>query len=150
LQSKLLIIIFRYKFTDMKQLTTVGVVVIKNRQLLLAYSNNKRAWYLPGGKIDRGESTIQALLREIYEELNIVLKQEELHFYTHICAPAYGEDNETIMQQDCFFCILSETPRPTAEIDEVQYFNSISYTKECQVPGVILLMQKLKEDDLID
>lgn len=34
-------------------LLTAGLVVTKNNQLLLAYSNNKNAWYLPEGKVDK-------------------------------------------------------------------------------------------------
>ena len=53
------------------QLQTAGLVVIKNRKLLLAFSKNKQAWYLPGGKTDLGETAQDALLREIKEELDI-------------------------------------------------------------------------------
>ncbi|WP_236263836.1 NUDIX domain-containing protein [Dysgonomonas sp. Marseille-P4677] len=35
---------------------TAGLLIIKENKLLLAYSNNKKAWYLPGGKIEAGES----------------------------------------------------------------------------------------------
>jgi len=134
----------------MKQLITAGLVVIKNRKLLLAFSKNKKAWYLPGGKIDEEESTLAALIREIKEELNILLKNEELKFYTHISAPAFGEYPEIIMEQDCFFHDLLLTPIPNAEIKSLKYFDRDSYRSETQVPGVVLLMQKLKEDDLID
>ncbi len=134
----------------MKQLVTAGLVVIKNRKLLLAFSKNKKAWYLPGGKINDGETTLNALIREIKEELNILLKNEELKFYTHISAPAFGEHPEIIMEQDCFLHNLVETPKPTAEINDIKYFSTNSYQSETQVPGVVLLMQKLKEDDLID
>jgi 8-oxo-dGTP pyrophosphatase MutT (NUDIX family) len=134
----------------MKQLITVGLVVIKDRKLLLALSKNKRAWYLPGGKIDDGETTLLALIREIKEELNILLVKEELKFYTHITAPAFGERPEIMMEQDCFFYDLLDTPKPNAEIEDLKYFNSNSYQTEIQVPGVVLLMKKLKEDDLMD
>ncbi|WP_317171266.1 NUDIX domain-containing protein [Macellibacteroides fermentans] len=45
---------------------------------------NKKAWYLPGGKIDDGESSLETLQREIFEELNIVLNAERLKYYCHI------------------------------------------------------------------
>src|SRR5271167_3898231 len=134
----------------MKQLITAGLVVIKNRKLLLAFSKNKKAWYLPGGKIDEEESTLAALIREIKEELNILLKNEELKFYTHISAPAFGEYPEIIMEQDCFFHDLLLTPIPNVEIKSLKYFDRDSYRSETQVPGVVLLMKKLREDDLID
>ncbi|WP_245973015.1 hypothetical protein [Sphingobacterium siyangense] len=40
--------------TTTKCLPTAGLVSIKEDKLLLAYSNNRKAWYLPGGKIDAG------------------------------------------------------------------------------------------------
>jgi len=39
-------------------LITAGLIVIKDKQLLLAFSNNKQAFYLPGGKADPGETTV--------------------------------------------------------------------------------------------
>jgi 8-oxo-dGTP pyrophosphatase MutT (NUDIX family) len=134
----------------MKQLITAGLVVIKDRKLLLAFSKNKRAWYLPGGKIDDGETTLTALIREIKEELDILLVKKELKFYTHVSALAFGEHPEIMMEQDCFLYDFTDTPKPNAEIEDLKYFNSNSYQTEIQVPGVVLLMKKLKEDDLID
>lgn len=55
----------------MRKLATAGLIVVKDNKLLLAFSNNKKAWYLPGGKIDAGETSVQALQREIKEELNL-------------------------------------------------------------------------------
>ncbi len=81
-------------------LHTVGLLHIHNRKLLLAFSNNKQCYYLPGGKVDAGETAVSALLREIAEELNVQLAENNLHYYTHISAPAFGETNGTIMEQD--------------------------------------------------
>ncbi len=49
--------------TTKKYLPTAGLVSIKEDKLLLAYSNNRKAWYLPGGKIDAGEEALQSLRR---------------------------------------------------------------------------------------
>src|SRR5215467_4791513 len=102
-------------------LTTAGLVVIKNRRLLLAFSRNKKAWYLPGGKTDVGESTDHALIREIKEELNIHIRSHEIKYYMHISAPAFGEDN-VMMEQDCYIHELLNEPEPASEIEALAYF----------------------------
>lgn len=135
----------------MKILTTAGLVVVKDRKLLLAYSKNRQAFYLPGGKTDEGETTAAALLREIREELNITLDPARIRFYTHIEAPAFGEQPGILMKQDCFMAELQEQPSPAAEIGALRYFDTHSYRKEPQqVPGVVILLRQLQKEDLID
>ncbi|MBB4036867.1 8-oxo-dGTP pyrophosphatase MutT (NUDIX family) [Dysgonomonas hofstadii] len=131
-------------------LLTAGLVVTKNNQLLLAYSNNKNAWYLPGGKVDKGETPKEALIREIREELNIDLQPDKIESYKHISAPAYGESPELIMEQDTFRYDLTEKIQPSHEIAAVKFFDLEMYKQEpAQVPGVLKVFALLKEDDII-
>ena len=133
------------------KLPTAGLLVIKNRRLLLAYSRNKECFYLPGGKINAGETAITALCREIAEELNVQITHENLRFYAHITAPAYGETPGIIMEQDCFLLNRLIIPTPSAEIAELKYFSLEEYLNEAkQAPGVIMILQKLKTEQMID
>ncbi|MPL82489.1 hypothetical protein SDC9_28433 [bioreactor metagenome] len=133
-----------------KALPTAGLVIVKGDKLLLAYSKNKKAWYLPGGKIDDGESSLETLQREIFEELNIVLNVERLKYYCHITAPAYGEEPPIIMEQDCFIYQLNEKIEPKNEIGEVRFFDIKMYQSEpAQVPGVLLVFDKLIKDKVL-
>lgn len=135
----------------MKHIHCAGLIVVQDRKLLLAFSNNKQAWYLPGGKVNAGETALAALQREIQEELNIALPAERLQFYYHITAPAFGEPNGLIMEQDCFLHQLQQTPQPSAEIGAIQYFDLDTYRKEPhQVPGVLIAFEKLRADELVD
>ena len=135
----------------MHTLTTAGLIVIKDRKLLLAFSNNKQAFYLPGGKADQGESTENALRREVREELNVALDPEKVQFYTHITAPAFGELDGIIMEQDCFLYDLHQQPTPSAEIGDLRYFSTHTYRDQPQqVPGVVMVMHQLQADGLID
>ncbi len=130
-----------------KKLPTAGLLALQNRKLLLAFSKNKKAWYLPGGKIDNDETSEQALIREIQEELNVPLLPEKLQFYYHISAPAYGEYPVVQMEQDCFLYPLQETIHPNNEIAAVRYFSLEEYQQEAvQVEGVIIAFRKLITD----
>jgi 8-oxo-dGTP pyrophosphatase MutT (NUDIX family) len=127
----------------MKQLPTAGLLVVKNNKLLLTYSKNKKAWYLPGGKLDEGETSKIALIREIKEELSLDLQDDKLSFYCHITAQAYGEDN-LLMEQDCFLYDLQEVIQPTNEIEAVKYFDYNEYLEEeIQVEGVVMVFEEL-------
>lgn len=133
-----------------KFIRTVGLLVIKNDKLLLAYSNNKRAWYLPGGKIETDELPQQSLVREIWEELTLKIDVKLLKFYCHITAPAYGEDENLIMEQDCYLYELHENISSNNEIAAIKFFDSYSYEQEpAQVIGVLQIFKRLKADGLL-
>ena len=133
-----------------KFIRTVGLLVIKNDKLLLAYSNNKRAWYLPGGKIETNELPQQSLVREIWEELTLKIDVKLLKFYCHITAPAYGEEENLIMEQDCYLYELHENISPNNEIGAIKFFDSYSYEQEpAQVIGVLQIFKRLKADGLV-
>ncbi len=48
-------------------------------KILLVQVRNRESSYLPGGKIEEGESRVQALLREVKEELNLTLTMTKLN-----------------------------------------------------------------------
>lgn len=132
------------------QLFTAGLIVVKDNKLLLAFSKNKNAWYLPGGKVDAGETAAEALQREIKEELNITLHPQDLKYYYHITAPAYGEATNILMEQDCFLYEINEPITPGNEIADVRFFDLPAYLQEpVQVVGVMKAFERLTQDGLI-
>lgn len=138
------------KDSSLVTLPTVGLLVIKNNQLLLAYSKNKKAWYLPGGKVDSGETAIQSLQREIKEELNVTLDPELITYYCHIQAQAFGEKSNIIMEQDCYLYELDQEVIPSNEIEEIKYFDLKTYLQQSeQVVGVIKVFKNLHNDKLL-
>ncbi len=132
-------------------LSCAGLIYIEDKKLLLAFSKNKQCFYLPGGKIEIDETAAAALCREIAEELNIYLQEDDLEFYTHISAPAYGEKNGVMMEQDCFLADKTAEPEASAEIGELRYFTLKEYSVELnKAPGVVMILELLKADNLIN
>ena len=128
-----------------------GLIYIDNKKLLLAYSSKKQCFYLPGGKIDAGETAAAALCREVLEEMNVHISEKDLELYTHISAPAYGEKEGTTMEQDCFLLRKKITPTASAEVDRLQYFSVADYqTESQQAPGAMMVLQQLQQAGLID
>jgi len=133
------------------KLSTAGLLIIQNKKLLLAYSKNKRCFYLPGGKIDIHETAAQALCREISEELNVTIEEHELIYYAHITAPAFGEENGTTMEQECFLLQRPVTPNASAEVSELKYFSLDEYLSQTdQAPGAVMILTQLHADGFID
>jgi 8-oxo-dGTP pyrophosphatase MutT (NUDIX family) len=131
-------------------LPCAGLLYIENKKLLLAYSNNKQCFYLPGGKIDHHETAAAALCREVLEEMNVAIDENALQLYTHITAPAYGEEEGIIMEQDCFLLSQTINPSAAAEITALKFFSLEEYLQEKnQAPGAIMILQKLKADGRI-
>ena len=133
------------------KLATAGLLIIEQRKLLLAYSRNKKCFYLPGGKIANGETPAKALCREILEEMDVAIDEHELNFYTHITAPAYGEESGIIMEQECFLLERKINPRPASEIGQLKYFSFGEYLAEDKTaPGAVMILQQLQNSGLID
>ena len=64
---------------------TVGLLWNKEKQVLLCQRPNHKSyplkWEFPGGKVEPGESSVEALRRELEEELGIASTKETL-FHT--------------------------------------------------------------------
>lgn len=67
-----------------KQINVVGAIIIDKEQVLCAQRGPGRAlanlWEFPGGKIEKGEQPINALKRELAEELLIEVSVDEQPF----------------------------------------------------------------------
>lgn len=56
----------------------VSAIIIKNNYILLEKAKKYDGYCFPGGHVELGETTIQAITRECHEELNIAVKNASL------------------------------------------------------------------------
>ena len=71
----------------------VCLVEETNHQFLLVQVRHRDKYYFPGGKIDEGESLVEALQRELKEELRLELAKDELEFIGTMVGEAYPQPN---------------------------------------------------------
>lgn len=76
----------------MNIIPTVGVLVFKDNKILLVrhgdgaqHETGIYGW--PGGRIDEGETLIQAAIRELEEETGIKVQEEDLEEILHVFEP---------------------------------------------------------------
>ena len=116
-------------------ITVVGLVHVEAGRLLVVRSRNKKAFYLPGGKIEPGETPADAVRREVREELGIELERPEV--LKRYVAPAYGEGEGAMVDMTCFTASLLGTPRPTSEIAELTYVTRDEYRGHAETAPAI-------------
>lgn len=126
----------------------LGLLHLVDRRLLVARSHNKALFYVPGGKRDEGESDIDALCREVEEELATTLLADSIHPAGVFEAQADGQPAGVNVRVTAYFGTPAGNPVPSAEIAELDWFNT-SDTDRMSLTGQLIL-QELKARQLID
>jgi mutator protein MutT len=126
-------------------------IIIKNRKLLVEKSENKEFFIAPGGTIEVGETPEQALVRELWEEFEIKVKEGDFEEFGHFDAKAAGQE-EKIVHMNVFIVKKWEgEPSPHAEVREILWVTS-DLPKDIKVGSIFEheVIPRLKEQNLID
>lgn len=126
------------KSTDRMTMKCACLVSHKDSSLLVVRVRQNAHWYLPGGKVEPGESPEAALQRELLEELNIDLLPESIQYLYTVNGPAYNQQGD--VELICFSAQWSGCITPCAEISAVEWLS----TKELEkfAPAVQILCKK--------
>lgn len=107
----------------MREIDKLALIEIKNGQVLSTRSKGKDTFYIPGGKRESGESDIQALTREIKEELTIDLIPESIHYIGTFKAQAHGHSDGVIVKMTCYGAKYIGKLEASSEIEEIKWLN---------------------------
>lgn len=87
----------------MKTVKVVAAIIIHENKIFATqrgYGEFKDGWEFPGGKIEPGETSQEALVREIKEELDIEIKVKDFLETVEYDYPGFH------LSMDCFFCTI--------------------------------------------
>ncbi|WP_394996627.1 NUDIX domain-containing protein [Emticicia sp.] len=120
-------------------------IEIQNNTVLSTRSKNKHVYYFPGGKRELGESDVQALIREIREELSIDLQEESLAYIGTFEAQADGHQSGIIVRMTCYSGTYTGELKPASEIEELTWLSYSDKNKTSEVDQ--LIFNWLKSND---
>jgi 8-oxo-dGTP diphosphatase len=101
----------------------LAFIYLKGRKVLTTLSHGKDTWYIPGGKREAGETDIEALTREVKEELGVDLELDSIQLYGVFEAQAHGKPEGTIVLMTCYTGTFSGSPMPNSEIEKIDFFS---------------------------
>ena len=116
---------------------TVAWVRAEGGRVLCARPRGKDVFFIPGGKREGQESDLETLLREIREELTVLLDPgTAAHIGTY---QAGGPDlpGGAVVRMSCYTAEYRGTLAPSSEIEELAWFG---YADRDRVPPVHQLL----------
>lgn len=134
-----------------KDIYKAAGIIIRDRKLLVERSKNKDFFISPGGSIEEGETAQQALVRELMEEFQIDVQENDLQKFGTFSARAAGQEDRIVHME--VFIVQKFTGEPTAdnEVEEIAWIDS---RNEDSLPlGSIFerhVLPQLKKQDLVD
>jgi 8-oxo-dGTP diphosphatase len=99
-----------------------AVIVDADGRVLLVRKRGTTAFMQPGGKIDAGETAVEALQREIAEELGLVVPISAIRPLGRHIAEAANEPGH-VVDAELFMVSAEGQPLAAAEIDEIAWID---------------------------
>lgn len=116
---------------------TVAWVRIEGGRILCARPRGKDVFYIPGGKREGAESDLETLLREIREELTVLLDPATVAHVGTYEAGGPGLPDGAVVRMSCYTGEFRGVLTASSEIEETAWFG---YADRALVPPVDQLL----------
>lgn len=127
---------------DKKNIKVVAAV-IKNGNKIYAtqrgYGEFKGGWEFPGGKIEQGETSQEALIREIEEELETKIKVNDLIDTIEYDYPTFH------LSMECFWCEIIKGNLVLLEAEAAKWLTKEELYSVDWLPADLLLIPKIEQ-----
>ena len=130
----------------MKTIKVVAAIIcddIKEKNKIFAtargYGELKGGWEFPGGKVEPGETSQQALIREIIEELDTEIKVGELIDMVEYDYPTFH------LSMDCFWAEVKAGHLELKEAEAAKWLTKNQLDSVTWLPADILLIDQIRK-----
>lgn len=126
---------------DKKIIRVVAAVIKKDNKIYATqrgYGEFKGGWEFPGGKIETGETSQEALVREIKEELETVIKVNDLIDTVEYDYPNFH------LSMDCFWCEIVSGNLVLVEAEDAKWLSKEELYSVEWLPADLGLIEKIK------
>ena len=125
----------------MKTIKVAAAIIKKDNKILIASRKTGEfagMFEFPGGKVEPGETSKQALIREIQEELETSINIDEFFMNVNYTYPTF------ILDMDCFICSLKDEQITLNVHDSIKWI-TLDQQDINWIPTDIQIIEKLKE-----
>lgn len=135
----------------MADIIKAAAIIIKNKKVLVERSKHKDHFVPPGGKLEAGETPSQALIRELKEELQIDVREQDFELIGVFRAEAANQPGKEVEAHMFMIRHWQGEIAAASEVEELAWINS-AVPVGMKVGSICVhdIMPGLKEKGLID